>query len=160
MPPPIVGKCLLWQNGWMYQDATWYTEVGLGPGDIVLHWDQLRPKKMGTAAPTFRPMYCAHMAGWIKMSLGAEIGLGSGHVVLDKDPAPIPKRGGGTTDPQFSAHVCCGQTAGWIKMPLDTEVVLGPGHIVLDGDPASSFRSMSVVAKRSPISATAEHLSV
>jgi len=118
------------------------------------------PQKMGTAAPTFRPMYCAHMAGWIKMSLGAEIGLGSGHVVLDKDPAPLPKRGWGTTDPQFSAHVCCGQTAGWIKMPLDTEVVLGPGHIVLDGDPASSFRSMSIVAKRSPISATAEHLSV
>ena len=45
-------------------------------------------------------------------------------------------------------------------MPLDTEVVLGPGHIVLDGDPASSFRSMSIVAKRSPISDTAEHLSV
>ena len=43
----------------------------------------------------------------------------------------------------------------------------GPGHIVLDGDPASpiglkgtapNFRPMSIVAKRSPISATAEHL--
>ena len=22
--PPIVGLCLLWPNGWMYQDATWY----------------------------------------------------------------------------------------------------------------------------------------
>ena len=44
---------------------------------------------------------------------------------------------------------------------------LGPGHIVLDGDPAPSqkghcpnFRPMSIVAKRSPISATAEHLLV
>jgi len=46
------------------------------------------------------------------------------------------------------------------------EVGLGPGHIVLDGDPAHprkraqqppTFRSMSIVAKRSPISATAEH---
>ena len=49
------------------------------------------------------------------------------------------------------------------------EVGLGPGHIVLDGDPASpkkgnstppTFRPMSIVAKRSPISATAEHLSL
>ena len=53
-------------------------------------------------------------------------------------------------------------------MPLDTEVGLGPGDIVLDGDPAPprkeahqprrTFRLMSIVAKRSPISATAELL--
>ena len=52
----------------------------------------------------------------------------------------------------------------WINMPLGTEVGLGPGHIVLDGDPAPPkgaqphFRPMSVAAKRSPISTTAEHL--
>jgi len=53
-------------------------------------------------------------------------------------------------------------------MKLGMEVGLGPGNIVLDGDPAPpkglqqppSFWPMSVVAKRSPISATAEHLSV
>jgi len=63
-------------------------------------------------------------------------------------------------------HVCCGQMAELIKMPVGTEVDLGPGHIVLDGDPAPyerayllpSLRPMSIVAKRSPISATAEHL--
>ena len=49
-------------------------------------------------------------------------------------------------------------------MPLGMEVVLGPGHIVLDGDPAPTkgahpqFSVMSAVAKRSPISATAEQL--
>jgi len=68
--------------------------------------------------------------------------------------------------PQFSAHVCCDQTPEWIKMPLGTKVGLGPGNIVLDADPVSpstgynpfpNFRSMSIVAKRSPISATAEH---
>jgi len=57
--------------------------------------------------------------------------------------------------------------AGWLKMPLGTEVDLGPGDIVLDGDPAApmergtaalAFRLMSVVAKRSPVSATAEFL--
>jgi len=32
------------------------------------------------------------MAGWIKMPLGTEVGLGPGHSVLDGDPAP-PKMG-------------------------------------------------------------------
>ena len=52
-------------------------------------------------------------------------------------------------------------------MPLGKEVGLGPGHIVLDGDPVGTqpatavlphFRLMPIVAKRSPISATAELL--
>ena len=30
--------------------------------------------------------------GWIKMKLGMKVGLGPGHIVLDRDPAP-PKRG-------------------------------------------------------------------
>ena len=49
-------------------------------------------------------------------------------------------------------------------MLLGKDVGLGPGHIVLDGDPVppqqplSTFRPMSNVAKRLPISATAELL--
>jgi len=31
-------------------------------------------------------------AGWIKMQLGTEVGLGPGDIVLDGNPAP-PKRG-------------------------------------------------------------------
>jgi len=66
----------------------------------------------------------------------------------------------------FLAHVYCGQMAGWIKMPVGTQVDLGSGHIVLDEDPAPpkgaqqppSFWPMSILAKRSQISATAEHL--
>ena len=53
-----------------------------------------------------------------------------------------------------------------MKTPHGTEVDLGPGHIVLDGVPALRergtaaplFRPMSIVAIRSPISATAELL--
>ena len=62
----------------------------------------------------------------------------------------------------------CGQTADWITMPLGMEVGLCPGHIVLCGPSSPSqkghikssitFRPMSVVAKRSPILATAELL--
>jgi len=52
-------------------------------------------------------------------------------------------------------------------MPLGVEVGLVPCDIVLDGNPAPpikraqhspTFRAMSIVAKRSPISATAELL--
>ena len=76
------------------------------------------------------------MARWIKVKLGTEVGLSSGHIVLDRDPAfPTPKKGGTQQPPNFRP-MYCGQTAGWIKMPLGTEVGLGPGHIVLDGEPA------------------------
>ena len=33
------------------------------------------------------------MAGWVKMPLGMEAGLGPDHFVLDGDPAPLPKKG-------------------------------------------------------------------
>ena len=90
------------------------------------------------------------MAGWIKMSLGTEVGIRPVDLVL-------------------LTHVYCGQTAGWIKMAFGPEVGLDPGHIVLNGDPATlptkgaqpppaNFRPMSIVPKRSPISATAELL--
>ena len=86
------------------------------------------------------------------MPLGMEVGLYPGHIVLDSDPAPFPKRG--RARPQFSAHVYCGQTAGWINMPLGTKVGLGPCNNVLDGSkPAPeraeqppAFQSMSTVA--------------
>jgi len=37
--PLIFGPRLLWRNGWMDEDATWYTAVGLGPGHILLDED-------------------------------------------------------------------------------------------------------------------------
>jgi len=67
------------------------------------------------------------------MKLGVQVGLGPGHIVLDRDPAPPSPKG---HSPQFSAHIYCGQMAGWIMMSLGREVGLGVGDIVLDGDPA------------------------
>ena len=102
----------------MDQDATWYVGTVLGPGDIMLVGDQLRPQKGGgTQQPsTFWPRYCIQTAGWIKMPLGVEVGLGPDRIVLGGDPAPPfppPKTG----HPQFLAHVCCGQTAVWFNTP-------------------------------------------
>jgi len=90
------------------------------------------------------------------MSLGMEVGLGSGDFVLDGDPVHFPQKGAEPPS-QFSAHFYCGQMAAWIKMSLGMELGLDPGNFVLDGDPVApspkgggppNFRSMFIVTKR------------
>jgi len=107
------------------------TEVGLGLRDIVLDGAQL-PCPKG-APSNFRPMSAVakRPAGWTKMPLGMEVGLGPGDCVR-WEPCSLQKKGIHTPT-QFLAHVYCGQTAGWIKMPLGAEVNLGPGDVALDG---------------------------
>ena len=63
------------------------------------------------------------MVGQIKMKLGMQVGLGSGHIVLGGDPAPTYLKGH-SPRPQFSAHICCSQMAAWIKMSLGMELGL------------------------------------
>jgi len=87
------------------------------------------PKKEAKPGGEFSAhVHCGQTAGWIKMAVGMEVGLGRVHIVLDGDTAPLP---------QFSAHLYCGQTAAWINMPLGTEVGLGIRNIVFDVDPAT-----------------------
>jgi len=63
------------------------------------------------------------MAGWIKMPLGTEVGLGPGHIVLDGNPAP-PERGtAAQQSPLFSAHVYCGQTVAHVKRSPTAELL-------------------------------------
>jgi len=87
-------------------------EVGLGPGSrpqrhIVLDGDPAPLLQKGVTALQFLAhVYCGQTAGWIKMTLGKEVGLGPGHIVLDGNPA-APKK---CTTPHFSTHVYCGQT--------------------------------------------------
>ena len=99
-------------------------------------------------------VHCGQTAGWIKTALGMEVGLGPRHVVLDGDPAPIPK---GAELPPIFGPFYCGKTAGCIKVLLGMEVGLRPCDFVLDEDPAHLhkrggtppiFRPTSIVAKR------------
>jgi len=92
------------------------------------------------------------------MALSMDVGLGPSHIVLDGDPAPLPKKGAEL--PQYSVHFYCGETAGCIRMPLGMELGLSSGDFVFDGDPATPekghtqptqfmahvFRPMSIVA--------------
>jgi len=88
-PPSIFGLYLLWPNGWMDKDTTW-CEVGLGPGDFVRWGPSSSSPKRGRSPQFLAHVYCGQTAGWIKMALGTEVGLGPDHIVLDGDPAPLP----------------------------------------------------------------------
>jgi len=44
-PQKIFGPSLLWPNGWIHQDATWYGGIGLGLRDIVFDVDPATPRK-------------------------------------------------------------------------------------------------------------------
>jgi len=52
---------------------------------------------------------CGQTVRWIKMSLGTEVGLGPGHIVLDGDTAPPPTGGlpteRGTVAPLFGPRL-------------------------------------------------------
>ena len=96
-------------------------EVGLDADDILLDWEPAAPKR-GHNSPTFRPMHCGQTAGWIMMPLGTEVGLGSGHTVLDGDPALSGK---GRQQPPLFGLRLLSQTAAHLNNGL--ALVMWPG---------------------------------
>ena len=59
--------------------------------NITLAW-LFAPCAIGPLSVLFVTLvHCGQTVGWIKMLLGMEVGLGPGHIVLDRDPAPPPK---------------------------------------------------------------------
>jgi len=116
------------------------------------------------------PQFSAHVcfgqtAGRIMMPLFTMVGLGPGNIVLDADPA-LPK---GAQPPNFGPCLL------WPNSWMDEDASWYEGrprsrpHYVTwrlssplkrGTAPPHNFLSMSIVAKRSSISATAEHLSV
>jgi len=138
-PSPIFGAFLLWPNGWIHQDATWYG-CRPQPRGLCVRWRPSPLHKRGGAphAQIFGPILL-WPNGWMDQDATLHEGRPQPrrHCVR-WGPSPPPHKGGGAP-PQFSAHFYCGQTAGCIKMPLGMEVVLNPGDFVLDGDPTPFF---------------------
>jgi len=120
------------------------------------------PPKKGAQLPLSQflaHVCCGQTAGWIKMPLGMEIGFGPGHIMLDGDSHPPPKKG--HSPPLFGP--CLLWPNGW----MDQDATWYEGrprprpHCVVWGSsfpPIFSPCLLSRVAKRSPISATAKHL--
>jgi len=102
---PNFGPYLLWPNGWMDQDATWH--VGRSrPKPHCARWGPSSPPPKGGGSQFSAHVYCGQTAGWMKIPLRTEVYLSPGHIVLDGDPAPPPRKRD-TAAPFFSAHVYC-----------------------------------------------------
>jgi len=68
-------------------------------------------------------VYYGQTAGRIKMPLGAEVGLGPGHIVLDGNTTAVPRKG-----PSLSAYVYCGETVAHLSNCWGTLVSYAVGQ--------------------------------
>ena len=101
---PVCNVGALWPNSWIDQDETWYAgrpRHGDGgrspPRPQCARWGPSSPSSKRKRSPQFLAhVYYGQLAGWIKMALGSEAGLGPA-TLLDGDPAS-PKR---CTAPSF-----------------------------------------------------------
>ena len=74
-PSPIFGPFLLWPNGWMHQDATWYGGRPR-PTRHCVRCGPSYPQKKGTfTPPNFWPMsiVAKWLDGWMKTPLGTKV---------------------------------------------------------------------------------------
>jgi len=85
--PPIFGPCLLLANGWMEEDATWYRGRPR-PRRHCLSWGPSSSQK-GHSLQFSAHVRCGQTAGWIKMPLGREVGLGPGDTVRWGPSSPL-----------------------------------------------------------------------
>ena len=75
---------------WMDQDETWHRGRPRPRPHCIRCGPSYTPVR-GTA-PILAHVRCGQAAGWIKMPLGTEVGLGPGDIVLNGDPALLLKR--------------------------------------------------------------------
>jgi len=103
LPPTTIffGTSLLWPNGCMHQDATWYGGRLRAEAYATLcsMWTQLPPEKGHTHPTQFLAhVYCGQMAAWMKTPLRTEVNLSPGHTVLD---GVLPPTKGAQQPPSF-----------------------------------------------------------
>jgi len=136
-------------------------EVLLDSGHIVLDGDPAPFPQKGAQSPIFGPWLWCPKGRMNQDATWMEVGLDpSEHCVRWRPSSPLPKKG--AEPPIFGPRLLWPN--GWMDQGAIWYEGLGPGRIVLHGDPtpslkmgtAPNFRPVSIVAKRSPISATGE----
>ena len=78
-PHQFYGSCLLWPNGWMDQDDTWYRGKPR-PRQRCVRWGRSPPQK-GHCPQFSVHVYCGQTLGWMKTPLGTEVDICPGHIV-------------------------------------------------------------------------------
>jgi len=120
--PPIFGPSLLWPNGWMHQDATWYGGRPQ-PKRLCVRWRPSHLPQKGRSPTQFSAhVYCVRCGPSYSQKkrhthlhpiFGPRLFWSNGW--MDEDAAWYGSRRGpgspewGTAAPLFSAHVFCGQ---------------------------------------------------
>ena len=109
---PIFGPCLLWQNGWMDHDATWYGGKPR-PWRRCVGWGRSYPTSLKGHSPQLLVhAYCGQTAGWMKTPLCTVVEHSPGHIVLDGDPASPPPRKGHSSPLSFGSCLL------WPRSPI------------------------------------------
>ena len=87
------GSCLMWPNSWMDQDSTWYRGRPW-PKPQCVRWGPSSPTKRAQRPPILAMSIVAKRLDGSRCHLvvGTEVGLGPGDILLDGDSA-APKRG-------------------------------------------------------------------
>jgi len=90
--PPLFGPCLLSPNWWMDEDATWYE----GRRRLRRHCYMGSQLPRRGIAPTILGPCLLWPNDWIGQdaTIGTEVILGPGDIVLDEDPVPPPPKMG------------------------------------------------------------------
>jgi len=131
LPPPnkgaqqpllLFGPCVLWPNGCMDQDATWYgCRPRPRPRDV--RWDLAPPNKGALQSPHFRPMSI------VAMQTAGRRYRGIGHslcdVVLDS-----PSTESGTTATPLFDPLCSGTVAHLLLLNICSNIPLSFNYAV------------------------------
>jgi len=86
------------------------TQVGLGPGHIVLNWDPAPPPQMAQPPSNFLPISVA--AKWLHGSRCHLDGGNPGDFMLDEEPAHLPKKG---AEPPGFGPCLHGSKCHWVR---------------------------------------------
>jgi len=149
---PIFGPFLLWPNGWMHEDATWYGGRPQ-PRGLCVRWGPSHTPP--PPAPQFSAhVYCGQTTGWIKMALDMEAGLGRGHLVLDEDPAPLPQKRG-LEPPIFGPFLQRAQCSHY-KRCISYSISVHPS-VCLSVRPSVCLSHAGIVSKRRHIARSSLH---
>jgi len=89
---PILGPFLLWPNGWMYQDATWYGGRSQ-PRRLCVRWGPSSPPQKGAEPPILGPCILWPNGCMCQDNTWYGCSLSLGDIVLDGGPAPPPIKG-------------------------------------------------------------------
>jgi len=90
-------------------------------------------------------VYCGQTVRWLKNKLGMEVGLGPGHIMLHKDPAPLKR--GTSPHPVFGPCLLCPN--GWMDQDATFEDKIKTTYKNVTENSDASSKNLKVSRKSS-----------